>query len=162
MKRLQLGAVLHFLIAIGHVACLFALNEAFEAYGIREIMLQMVFGHVWMLYALTIGLVLAFTVAGLYALSATGDIRRLPLTRTAIITIVVLYSLRALAGGINCIYDFSWLQFFSFLVPAIIVWCYWPGVYPFVTKPCRISQKFCRADDFEYFCSVKFKNEQKQ
>ena len=61
------------------------------------------------------------------ALSATGDIRRLPLTRTAIITIIVLYSLRALAGGINCIYDFRWLQFISSLVPAIIAWCYWPG-----------------------------------
>ena len=35
MKRLRLGAVLHFLIAIGHVGCLFALDEAFEAYGIR-------------------------------------------------------------------------------------------------------------------------------
>ena len=128
MKRLRLGAVLHFLIAIGHVGCLFALDEAFEAYGIREIMHQMVSGHVWMLYALTIGLVFAFIVAGLYALSATGDIRRLPLTRTAIITIVVLYSLCALAGGINCIYDFTWLQFFSSLVPAIIAWCYWPGV----------------------------------
>ena len=60
MKRLRLGAVLHFLIAIGHIGCLFALDEAFEAYGIREIMHQMVSGHVWMLYALTIGLVLAF------------------------------------------------------------------------------------------------------
>ena len=98
MNRLRFGAALHFIIAIGHVACLFALDEAFEAYGIREIMHQMVSGHVWMLYALTIGLVLVFTVAGLYALSATGDIRRLPLTRTAIITIIVLYSLRALAG----------------------------------------------------------------
>ena len=88
MKRLRLGAALHFLIAIGHIGCLFALDEAFEAYGIREIMHQMVSGHVWMLYGLTIGLVLAFTLAGLYALSATGDIRRLPLTRTAIITIV--------------------------------------------------------------------------
>ena len=92
MKRLRLGAVLHFLIAIGHVGCLFALDEAFEAYGIREIMHQMVSGHVWMLYALTIGLVLAFCLAGLYALSATGDIHRLPLTRMAVITIVVLYS----------------------------------------------------------------------
>jgi hypothetical protein len=82
MKRLRLGAVLHFIIAIGHICCLFA----------------------------------------------SGDIRRLPLTRTAIITIVVLYSLRALAGGINCIYDFTWLQFFSSLVPAIIAWCYWPGI----------------------------------
>ncbi len=128
MNRLRLGAVLHFLIAIGHVGCLFALDEAFETYGIREIMHQMVAGNVWMLYTLTIGLVLAFTLAGLYALSSTGDIRRLPLTRSAIITIVVLYSLRALAGGIGCIYDFIWLQFFSSLVPAIIAWCYWPGV----------------------------------
>ncbi len=128
MKRLRLGAVLHFLIAIGHVACLFALDEAFEAYGIREIMHQMVAGHFWMLYALTIGLVLAFCLAGLYALSATGAIRCLLLTRMAIITIVVLYSLRALAGSISCIYDFRWLQFISSLVPAIIAWCYWPGV----------------------------------
>ena len=52
-KRLRLGALLHFLIAIGHIGCLFALDEAFEAYGIREIMYQMVSGHVWMLYALT-------------------------------------------------------------------------------------------------------------
>ena len=128
MKRLRLGAVLHFLIAIGHVVCLFALDEAFEAYGIREIMHQMVAGHFWMLYALTIGLVLAFILAGCYALSATGDIRHLPLTRLAIITVVVLYSLRALAGGISCIYDFRWPQFISSLIPAIIAWCYWPGV----------------------------------
>ena len=51
MNRLRLGAVLHFIIAIGHVACLFALDEAFEAYGIRDIMHQMVSGHVWMLQA---------------------------------------------------------------------------------------------------------------
>ena len=124
MKRLRFGAVLHFIIAIGHVACLFALDEAFEVYGIREIMYQMVCGHIWMLYALTISLVLTFNLAGLYALSATGDIRHLPLTRLAIITVVVFYSLRSLAGGISCIYDFRWLQFFSSLVPAIIAWCY--------------------------------------
>ncbi len=128
MKRLRLGAVLHFIIAIGHVVCLFALDEAFAAYGIREIMHQMVSDHVWMLYALTIGLVLAFTLAGFYALSATGDIRCLPLTRMAIITIVVLYSLRALAGSISCINDFTWLKSISSLIPAIIAWCYWPGV----------------------------------
>ena len=128
MKRLRFGAALHFLIAIGHVGCLFALDKAFEAYSIREIMHRMVAGHVWMLYALTVGLVLAFIVAGLYALSATGDIRRLPLTRTAIITIVVLYSFRALAGGISCVNEFTWLQFFSSLIPTIIAWCYWPGV----------------------------------
>ena len=72
MKRLRFGAVLHFLIAIGHVCCLFALDEAFEAYGIKDLMHQMVSGHIWMLYALTIGLAFAFCVAGLYALSAIG------------------------------------------------------------------------------------------
>ena len=83
MKRLRLGAVLHFLIAIGHVGCLFALDEAFEAYGIREIMHQMVSGHVWMLYALTIGLVLAFCLAGftVHVLSdciTSYDLKKLP------------------------------------------------------------------------------------
>lgn len=114
MKRLRLGAVLHFIIAIGHLGCLFALDEAFDGYGIKDMMHNMVFGHVWMLYALTIGLALVFTLAGLYALSASGDIRKLPLTRTAIIVIIVLYSLRTLAGGWACVVD--------------LVWCYYPGL----------------------------------
>lgn len=128
MKRLRLGAILHFIIAIGHVGCLFALDEAFDAYGIKDIMHNMVFGHVWMLYALTICLVMAFALAGLYALSASGDIRRLPLTRTAIFVIIVLYSLRALAGGWSCVVDFNWLQCISSITPAIIAWCYYPGL----------------------------------
>ena len=136
MKRLRLGAILHFIIAIGHLGCLFALDEAFDAYGIKDVMYNMVFGHVWMLYAITVVLVLAFTLAGLYALSASGNIRRLPLTRMAIIVIIVLYSLRALAGGWVCVADFfadaqqhvSWLQFFSSIIPAFIAWCYYPGL----------------------------------
>ena len=58
MKRLRLGAILHFIIAIGHLGCLFAFDEAFDAYGIKEVMHNMVFGHVWMLYALTFCLAL--------------------------------------------------------------------------------------------------------
>ena len=136
MKRLRLGAVLHFIIAIGHLGCLFALDKAFDAYGIKDVMHNMVFGHVWMLYALTICLALTFALAGLYALSASGDIRRLPLTRTAIIVIIVLYSLRALAGGWACVVDFfasaqqhvNWLLLISSAIPAFIAWCYYPGL----------------------------------
>ena len=128
MKRLRLGAVLHFIIAIGHLGCLFALDEAFDAYGIKDMMHNIVFGHVWMLYALTIALALAFALAGLYALSATGNIRKLPLTRTAIIVIIVLYSLRTLAGGWACVVDFNWLHFISSVIPAFLVWCYYPGL----------------------------------
>ena len=128
MKRLRLGAILHFIIAIGHLGCLFALDEVFDAYGIKDVMYDMVNGHVWILYALTIFLAFAFALAGLYALSASGDIRRLPLTRTAIIVIIVLYSLRAFAGGWACVADFSWLQCISSVIPGIIVWCYYPGL----------------------------------
>ena len=128
MKRLRLGAVLHFIIAIGHIVCLFALDKAFDAYRIKEFIHNMVFGHVWMLYALTVGIAIAFTLAGLYAFSASGDIRRLPLTRTAIIVIIVLYSLRALAGSWACVVDFRWLQFVSSVIPAFIAWCYYPGI----------------------------------
>ena len=128
MKRLLLGAVLHFIIAAGHIGCLFALDEAFDAYGIKDIMHNMVFGHVWMLYALTICIVLAFSLAGLYALSAKGDIRRLPLTRTVIIFIIALYSLRVLVGGWDCVMDFNWLQFISSVIPAFLVSCYYPGL----------------------------------
>ena len=128
MKRLRLGAILHFIIAIGHIGCLFALDEAFDAYGIKEVMHNMVFGHVWLLYALTFCLVLAFALAGFFALSASGDIRRIPLTRTAIFVIIVLYSLRALAGGWACVVDFNWLQCISSITPAFIAWCYYPGL----------------------------------
>jgi hypothetical protein len=128
MKRLRLGAALQFIIAIGHLGCLLALDEAFDAYGIKDVMHNMVFGDVWILYVLTIGLALAFTLAGFYALSATGDIRRLPLTRTAMIVITVLYSLRTLAGVWACVVDFNWLRFVSSVIPAFLAWCYYPGV----------------------------------
>ena len=89
--RLRLGAILHFIIAIGHVACLFFLEEAFKAYDILDVMTNMCFGQTWLLYVLTIALALAFAVAGLYALSASGDIKRLPLQRLVIIAIVVVH-----------------------------------------------------------------------
>ena len=129
MKRLRLGANLHFIIAIGHLGCLFALDKAFDAYGIKDVMYNVVSGHVWILYALTFSLALAFALAGLYALSASGDIRRIPLTRTVIIVIIVLYSLRALEGSWACVMDFSWLQCVSSFVPAFIAWCYYPGLH---------------------------------
>ena len=128
MKRLRLGAILHFILAVGHLGCLFALDKAFNAYGIKDVMHNLVSGHVWMLYALTVCIALAFALAGLYALSASGDIRRLPLTRMALIVIIVLYSLRTLAGGWACIVDFNWLRCVSSVIPAFLAWCYYPGI----------------------------------
>lgn len=58
--RLRIGAMLHFVIAIGHIACLFFLEEAFKAYVILDEMNSLCFGQTWLLYAVTIAIALAF------------------------------------------------------------------------------------------------------
>lgn len=128
MNRLRLGAILHFLIAVGHLACLFFLEEAFRAYGIWEQMKGLCLGQVWALYAVTFCLAMAFAVAGLYALSASGDVVRLPLQRMACITIVAVYGVRTVIGVGLLMGDCSCLQFLSTLIPAVLVWCYLPAV----------------------------------
>ena len=125
--RLRLGAIIHFIISIGHFACLFFLEEAFKAYNILDEMTQLCFGQTWLLYSVTIVIALAFVIAGLYALSATGDIRRLPFLRFVIIAIVAAYSLRAAIGLGSLFWTFSFLQLFSSLTPAFLAWCYLPG-----------------------------------
>lgn len=126
--RLRLGASLHFLIAIGHLACLFFLEKAFRAYDILDDMKHLCFGQEWLLYAITVCLAVGFAIAGFYALSATGDIRKLPLQRLAMIAIVGLYSVRVIVGAVWLSHEFSYLQFFLTLVPALLVYCYLPGL----------------------------------
>ena len=126
--RLRLGASLHFLIAIGHLICLFFLEEAFKAYGILDEMMHLCFGQEWLLFVVTVCLAVGFAIAGFYALSATGDIRKLPLQRLAMIAIVGLYSVRVIVGAVWLSHEFSYLQFFSTLVPALLVYCYLPGL----------------------------------
>ncbi|MDD6744428.1 MAG: hypothetical protein PUE36_00680 [Bacteroidales bacterium] len=127
--RLRLGAILHFVISIGHFACLFFLEEALKAYHILDEMNSICFGQTWLLYAVTVVIALTFAIAGLYALSATGDIRQLSLQRYAIIAIVTVYVLRA-GIGLGCLlWSFSYLELFSSLTPAFLVWCYWPGIH---------------------------------
>ncbi len=128
MYRLRLGAILHFLIALGHLVCLFFLEQAFMAYGILNQMKQLCFGQEWLLYAVTVCLAVAFAIAGLYALSATGDIVKLPLQKLVIIVIICLYVSRVLVGANLLFHNFSYLQFFSTLIPAILVYCYLPGL----------------------------------
>ena len=126
--RLRIGAVLHFIIAAGHLACLFFLDEAFRAFNILEEMTQLSFGLAWLPYAITVALSLAFAAAGFCALSTAGEIRPLPLQRLVVIAVVVAYSLRALIGFASLFWAFSLLELFSSLAPAFIVWCYWPGM----------------------------------
>ena len=126
--RLRLGALLHFLIAVGHLICLFFLEDAFRAYGILDEMKHLCFGQEWLLYVVTVCLAAGFTIAGFYALAAAGDIRKLPLRRLVMIAIVGLYSIRVIVGIGWLLYAFTYLQFFSTLVPAFLVYCYLPGL----------------------------------
>ena len=126
--RLRLGALLHFLIAIGHLICLFFLEEAFKAYGILDEMKHLCFGHEWLLYVVTVCLAVGFAIAGFYALAVAGDMRKLPLQRLVIIAIVGLYFIRVIVGIDWLLHDFTYLQFFSSLVPVLLVYCYFPGL----------------------------------
>ena len=44
------------------------------------------------------------------------------------IAIVSLYSIRVIIGIDWLLHEFTYLQFFSTLVPAILVYCYFPGL----------------------------------
>lgn len=85
-------------------------------------------GLEWLLYVVTVCLAAGFTIAGFYALAAAGDIRKLPLRRLVMIAIVGLYSIRVIVGIGWLLYEFTYLQFFSTLVPAFLVYCYLPGL----------------------------------
>lgn len=126
--RLRLGALLHFLIAVGHLICLFFSEEAFKAYGILDEMKHLCFGQEWLLHVVTVCLAVGFAISGLYALSVAGDMRRLPLQRLVMMVIVGLYSIRVIVGIDWLLHEFSYLQLFSSIVPALHVYCYFPGL----------------------------------
>ena len=94
--------------------------------GIKDEMKHLCFDQEWLLYAVTVCLAVGFAI--LYALSVAGDIRKLPLQRLVMIAIVGLYSIRVIVGIDWLLYEFTYLQFFSTLVPAILVYCYFPGL----------------------------------
>lgn len=126
--RLRVGAIIHFLIAIGHFVCFFFLEEAFKAYGIWDTMMQLCSHEKWILYVVTMCIAICFIVAGLYGLSASGDIRKMPLQKQTMKVIVFLYCIRSIVGVFLLMAEFSSLQFFSSLIPALAIYCYLPGL----------------------------------
>ena len=79
---LKTAAVLNFLLAAGHVLCLFRLDAAFRLYRIEPFMDRL--AALWppIPYLITLGVACGLTVCGLYALSAAGAIRPLPVSYT--------------------------------------------------------------------------------
>lgn len=124
--RFRIGATMQFLLAIGHLLCMFDLWQMFEIYHIDQPMAQI--ASYWSLlpYLITIGLAVCFALAGLYALAYCGDIRPLPLTHIAVWVIFILFVSRGLMGFISLIQAFSLLKLSSALIALFIGLCYTP------------------------------------
>lgn len=128
IARLRLGAAIHFIIAAGHIVCIFFLEESLNAYGLWDKMMTVCHGILWMPYFITACLSIAFAIAGLYGLAESKDITQLPFQKLAIATIVGIYCIRACIGIYWLSQQFSYLELFSTFTPCVLIWCYMPGI----------------------------------
>lgn len=125
-KLVLLGVILHFVIDVGHLACLFCLEAVFGIYGINGIMDEIAAHGAALPYLITIGIAAAFFLAGCYGLSVLGLIRRLPLRKAAIVTMLVLFFGRAIWGVTMLVDSFTWLEVSSSAVALLLGICYVP------------------------------------
>lgn len=96
---LKTAAALYFLPAVGHLPCLFRLDAAFRLYRIEPLMDRLTACWPPLPGLITVGVACGLALCALYALSAAGTIRPLPLLRPAVYAIGSLFLLRALGGA---------------------------------------------------------------
>lgn len=121
---LRVGAVLNFLLAAGHFAALFFLGEAFRFYEIDGIMNKIASHGAALPYLITVALVGGFTVAGIYSLSASGSIRKLPFEKFVISAIFFVSASRAIMGAISLFINFQTREIVSTIIAAAVALCY--------------------------------------
>lgn len=124
--RFRIGAALCFALALGHLACLGFLWQAFDLYGITPQMQTL--ASLWqpLPYLITVAIALCFTIAGIYELSYSGTIRRLPLQKWVVCFTCVVFLLRAVAGLLSLLSDFTTLELTSTLGATLLGFCYLP------------------------------------
>ena len=102
MKRISplcIAAWLNIALAIAHVLCMPWLDAAFRLYEINDLMDQIA-SHGWYWpYVITLVIAACFALCGLYALSAEGRIRKMPLLWMGVFTIAAIFLFRA---GVGC------------------------------------------------------------
>lgn len=99
ISLLSIAGWLNIALAISHVLCMPWLDAAFRLYGINNLMNQIASNGWYWPYAITLVIAGCFALCGLYALSADGHIRKLPLLWLGIFTISAVFLFRA---GIGC------------------------------------------------------------
>lgn len=108
-------------IAAGHVLALLWAWSFFRATGIEPEMRELAAQGAALPYVLTLITAAGFLVAGIYALSGAGDVRRLPLLRTALVMIAAIFVYRAtLYGGIDAVRDGDQTQI-AFAAIALLI-----------------------------------------
>ena len=125
-KLVLLGAILHFVIGAGHLACLFCLETVFHIYGINSIMDEIATHGAALPYLITVCIAMAFFLAGSYGLSVLGLIHRMPLQKAAVITMLIVFFGRTIWGLTMLIENFSWLEMSSTGVAFLLGTCYVP------------------------------------
>ena len=125
--RFRIGAALCFVLAIGHLACLGCLWQAFDLYGITPQMQTL--ASLWqpLPYLITLGIVACFTLAGVYALAYSGAIRRLPLQKWVVCFTCGVFLLRAIVGLVTLLSDYTPLELTSTLGASLLGLCYFPS-----------------------------------
>lgn len=98
---LRLAGIANLIIAIAHIVCLFWSDSFFEITGVGDKMTELSTIHWSLPYLLTIVVACTFSIMALYAFSAQGDIRKLPLLKLGIFAIAAIYTFRGLGGLIT-------------------------------------------------------------
>jgi len=96
---LIIGGVLSALAALLHVGCIYFGAPWYRFFGAGEHMATLAEQGSMLPALITSGIVVILSMWSLYAFSAAGFIRRLPLVRTALVLITLVYLARG-AGGL--------------------------------------------------------------
>lgn len=120
LGALRIGGWANIAIGVGHLLAMFRLREISDWVGGPSV--QHPTFHPLFPYALTFVTALAFIGFGLVALSACGDIRRLPFRTEAVVAIAWVYLLRAVGGtGLGGLMEDADLKNFCFSLVALSI-----------------------------------------
>ena len=124
MRALRIAGWANIALAAGHVPAW----TTFGWVGIEPQMRELAQQGAALPYVLTVITAGFFLVFGLYALSGAGDLRRLPLLRSVVVLIAVIYLLRAtLVGGIADVLAGDVKQSVFAAIALLIGLCYASG-----------------------------------
>ena len=91
------GGWLSVIAALLHVGCIIGGPDWYRFFGAGEAMAQAAERGEWMPHVVTLGIAVMLLIWAAYAYSGAGRLRRLPLLRTGLIVISVIYLVRGLS-----------------------------------------------------------------